>query len=58
MRHSRKDHETLVEFSFFWTPVAMLATALLMIAAVVAIPVVFLVTQLTLPRSVKPLRDA
>lgn len=58
MRHSEKDNETFVRFSWFWTPLAMLATVLLVILAVLAVPVLFIVTQLSLPRPVKPLRGA
>lgn len=58
MRQSEKDNETFVGFSRFWTPLAMLATVLLVILAALAVPVVFVVAQLSLPRPVKPLRGA
>lgn len=58
MRRLAKDTETLVRFSWFWTPVAMLATVLLVILAALAVPVIFVATQLSFPRTVKPLRDA
>lgn len=58
MHHLKKDHETFVRFSWFWTPAAMLATAMLVIVATLAIPVMFIVAQLALPRTVKPLPDS
>lgn len=58
MRRSETDRKILIQFGWFWTPVAMLATVLLVILAALAAPVVFVVTQLSLPRTVKPLRDA
>lgn len=58
MRRSETDRKSLVQFGWFWTPVAMLATVLLVILAALATPAVFIVTQLSLPRTVKPLRGA
>lgn len=58
MQHAQKVSPTFVPFSWFWTPAALLATATLVALAVLATPIVFAVTQLSLPRPVKPLRDA
>ncbi len=58
MHHSEKDSPTFIRFSWLWTPVAVLASVALIVLAVLATPLVFAVTHLSLPRSVKPLRDA
>ena len=58
MQHADKDPPALTQFSWLWTPLAVLATLALVVVTIVATPVVFVVGQLSLPRAIKPLRAA
>lgn len=58
MQHSLTDTPTYFPASWFWTPVAMLATATLVVIAILTTPIIVAVTHLSLPRAIKPLRDA
>lgn len=58
MHHAEKDSPIVVPFSWLWTPLAVLATVTLVLLTVLATPFVLAVSHLSLPRTVKPLRDA